>query len=291
MRAILLAAGLCCVTGSLRLQAELLSKALLCFPASTKSVEYDNLAQLRKLRDYGRLRKEYSGAPLERAQATFLKLGISEGSIAEIVSTIGSANFYGLVSGTFSGTEAAKHASEQGFEQRSTNGQNVYCAKNGACVAFLEDSLAAFGEADAIKAMIEARQGIGRRMGGGTEISALLEKADLRAPVIGVARGTELAGIIGDGVPVTFLSPENMAKLLGSVGLFQYSVKLDSRAHLDLHVACQSAIGATAFSQTLSAVKALQSVAKMDWGIPEFDHMDVSSEQNAVHLRVDVNLE
>jgi hypothetical protein len=284
-----LAIGLLGSCTSARMQAELLSQALLSFPAYTQSLEYDNLAQLRKLPDYAKLRQQYSGASLDRAEATFSKLGITEDKIEEAVSTIGSADLYGIVSGSFSGVEAGKRAVKAGFRQLSLGDKHIFCSDVEVCVLFLEDSVAAFGKVNDLKAILQARQGVTQRLGGKTPISELLAKADLHAPVIGVAPGSELNNFIGDDIPSGYLSKANISKLLATISLFQYSVRLDDKAHLSLNLACATSLEATALSQSLSALNALHAISAGD-DTANFDHLTASSTEKLVHLTMNVNL-
>jgi hypothetical protein len=283
-----LAIGLLGFCTSALMHAELLSQALLFFPASTKSLEYENLAQLRKLPDYAKLRQQYSGAALDRAEATFSKLGITEDSIAEAVSTIGSADLYGIVSGSFSGIEARKQAAKTAFRQLTLGNKNVYCSDTEVCVLFLEDSVAAFGKVEDLKAILRARQGITPRLGEKTPISDLLAKADLHAPVIGIAPGSELNNFIGDDIPGGYLSKANLSKLLATISLFQYSVRLDNKAHLNMNLSCATSLEAAALSQSLSTLNALHSISSSDTA--SFDHLAANSSEKLVHLTMDVSL-
>jgi hypothetical protein len=284
-----LAIGLLGFCASALMQAELLSQALLFFPASTQSLEYENLAQLRRLPNYAKLRQQYSGSSLDRAEATFSKLGITEDKMEEAVSTIGSADLYGIVSGSFSGIEAAKRAAKTGFRQLSLGDKHVFCSDIEVCVLFLEDSVAAFGKVNDLKAILQARQGITQRLGGKTPISELLAKADLHAPVIGVAPGSELNSFIGDDIPSGYLSKANLSKLLATISLFQYSVRLDDKAHLNMNLSCATSLEAAALSQSLSTLNALHSISASE-NTASFDHLAASSNEKLVHLTMDVSL-
>jgi hypothetical protein len=284
-----LAVGIFCFCAPTVLRAELLSQALLSFPASTKSLEYDNLAQLRRLPNYQTLRKQYSGASLERAQATLATLGITEESIQEVVSTVGSADFYGIVSGSFSGIQAGRRAAKVGFHQLLVGKEQAQCSATGVCVMFLEDSLAAFGGAKELQAMLQARQGTSPRLGAETAISELLSKADLRAPVIGIAPGSDLSAWIGDGVANGLLSQADLSKLLDNISLFQYSVKIDDRAHVNLNLACASSLAAVALRGSLSALNAMHSLSNGD-AASTFEHLTVSSNEKLVHLTLDARI-
>ena len=67
---------------------------------------------LRRL-NYAALRQRFSGKPLDEAKATLAKLGIEESQVHEVVLGISSTTFYGVVSGTFSQSQAAKTAQKK----------------------------------------------------------------------------------------------------------------------------------------------------------------------------------
>jgi hypothetical protein len=50
------------------LHAEILSEAMLVFPAQTQSLEYDHLAILRNLPNYSALQQQFSGTVLQQAK-------------------------------------------------------------------------------------------------------------------------------------------------------------------------------------------------------------------------------
>jgi hypothetical protein len=127
------------------LNAQIMSEAMLAFPAQTDSLEYDNLASLRTLPNYEALRQRFSGKPLEQVKTALGLLDIQESQVHEIVIGSSPSAFYGLLSGTFSGTAAAKAAAKKGVMPVLTDGASFYCSADAACITFLEDSLAAFG--------------------------------------------------------------------------------------------------------------------------------------------------
>ena len=294
--AIFFAIGLLCFCPSAMLRAELLSQALLSFPASTKSLEYDNLAQLRRLPSYETLRRQYSGESLDRVKTTFSKLGIAEESMQEVVSAFGSSSekLYGIVSGAFSGLQASQPGATPGMRRVAIGNRRAQCSSAGVCVIFLEDSLAAFGGADVLAEMLRVREGTSPRLGAKTQLGELLAKADFRAPVIGAAPGSDLAAWIGDGIPKGLLSDANLARLLENISVFEYSVKLGRKAHLNLNLECASTQTAIAVRESLRAVNALQSVAgnfSSGNAPPPFENLTVGSSEKVVNLALDAAIQ
>ena len=136
-------------------KAEIISQALLSFPAQTQYLEYDNIARLRNLPDYPALRQRFSGKPLEDARVALRQLGIREDQVQEVVSGSSSSAFYVLIAGTFSEASAKRHATATKLLDT-----HAYCPGKSGCVVFLEDSLAAFGTPSELKDIVQAHEGL-----------------------------------------------------------------------------------------------------------------------------------
>lgn len=273
------------------LRAELLSQALHTFPAGTRSFEYDNLAKLRSLPDYATLRAEYSGPSLDRVKTVFSQLGITEQSIQEILTGTGSTGSYGLVSGNFGAVRSGGRIPKPGLHSMLIQTERAQCSNAGVCVLFLDDSVAVFGRASDLLAMLQARRGAAPSLNTNAPISTLLSKADLTAPVIGLAPGSQLSTWIGDSIPKSLLS--DSSRILSSIRLFQFSVKFDQKAHLTANLECVSSVAAVSLRESLAAISALHSlVANFSDGASstQFENLTASSNENFVRLGLDVSI-
>jgi hypothetical protein len=235
----------------------LLSLALSNLPANTTSLEYDDLATLRQLPQYATLRQAYSSASLQRAQTALAALGIPEQSISQVAMAANSSSFYGLISGPFSGAVALKAAPKNAVTPLADRA--ALCTATQVCITFIEDSVAAFGTLDQLAAIEQAGTGEAAALSSNQTFAALLTQADFTAPVIGVAPSRELNGWTGDSATKTLLNQYSVAAALGAVTSFEYSVVLDSRAHVRMTLNVSSVLAANALSAVLNSVSAVLS--------------------------------
>lgn len=267
--------------------AQIIPEALLSFPAQTQYVEYDNLAMLRTLPDYNVLRERFSGKPLEDAKALLIGLGVEENQVREIISGSSSRAFYALASGTFSGQAAASRARQKGMAREVLTSE-VFCPKSGTCVAFLDNSTAAFGTLAELKEMLETRQGIMARLSSNRDVVALLDNTDHRAPVRGVMFGAQLNSTLTDMLKESTGWNMDWSRLSSNLNAMSYSVKFDTKAHVAATLECTSKTAAALFAQTLGAMGSLQSVSAS--GAMPFQNLHVSSSGATVDFKADAPL-
>lgn len=267
--------------------AQVIPEALLSFPAQTQYLEYDNLAELRALPNYSVLREKFAGKPLEDAKASMLRLGIQEDQVHEIVSGSSAKAFYGLVGGTFSGQAAAVRGRQHGMATRILTSE-AFCPKDGTCVVFLENSLAAFGTLAELKEMLETRQGLITRLNSNRAIVTLLNNTDQRAPVRGLICGNELNTTLSDMLKESTGWNMDWSKISSNISALAYSVRFDSKAHVAAVLECASKTAAALLAQTLNAMASLQSVSASS-GVA-FQNLQVSSSGNTVDFKADTPL-
>ncbi len=272
------------------LEAQIMSEAMLAFPAQTDSLEYDNLASLRTLPNYEALRQRFSGKPLEQVKTALGLLDIPESQVREIVIGSSPTAFYGLLSGTFNGTAAAKAAAKKGTMPVMSDGVALYCTADAACVTFLEDSLAAFGTSGQLKMMLAARQGAVPRLSSKTNLVYLIGRMDQHAPVRGVASGSQLQSALTDALQGQSGLNVDWSQIASSINAFEYSVTLDSKAHVSSTLECKSQTTAAVLRQMLGAVGSLQSVASKagkDEASMPFQNLQVSSSGAILNVKMD----
>jgi hypothetical protein len=278
-----LAIGMLAAACGSSLRADLLSEAVLCFPAQTEYVEYDNLATLRTLADYNTLRQRFSGKPLEDAKAALARLGIQESQVHEVVTGSSANGFYGVVAGTFSGDAAASSARNKGLGTRVED-SHAFCPGSGTCIAFLEDSLAAFGSIGQLKEMLEARQGIVARLSSKRGVVALLTATERNAPVRGLVYGGQLRSEVADMLNDWTGWNRDWSTFSANVSAIGYGVRFDSKTHVSATLECTSAATAGLLRQMLSVL------GGMSGGNAPFQNLQVASSGNNVDFKVDTAL-
>jgi hypothetical protein len=275
--------------------AELLSEALLAFPAQTTAFEYDALSTLRALPNYKDLRKQYSGEGLQRAQRDLLLLGVSEDQLTEVVTAAGPNGFFGLLSGSFQSAAAAKEAAQNGMAQTTLDDGPVFCSKDGNCFLLpsSEEGHILFGTLGQLKAISDVRQSRAQSLRGNAIVMDLVSRTDSRAPVLGIAPGSEIGLWVGDSIPQALSSRIDMTKLFSTIESFAYSVKLDSKAHVGLNLFCSSDQAGTVIKDALSAASGLQRAAAVAAGSSAlgFNNMVVSSNGRMVAVNLDAPIQ
>jgi hypothetical protein len=276
------------------LRAEIVSAAMLSFPAKTEAVEYDNLYELRRLPNYATLRQRFTGKPLEDAKAALARLEIHENDVHEIVMGTSPTAFFGLVSGTFSGSVAAKTAKKKGIWPHLIDAEKAYCPKGMTnCVVFLEDSLAAFGTLNQLKAILDARLGTVARLSSNKSMSYLMGATQARSPVRGAVYGSQLNTVISDALQTESGLNIDWTTFATNISAFGYSVNMDTKAHVIAKLQCKSPTTAAVLRQMLGALSGMQSVATKVGKDPSsmpFQNMEVSVSGNLVDLSMDTPL-
>ncbi|HEX3685086.1 MAG TPA: hypothetical protein VHU83_21305 [Bryobacteraceae bacterium] len=232
----------------------LLSLALSTLPANTVSLEYDDLAALRQAAQYGTLRQAYSSMSVQRAQTALASLGISEQSIRQVALASNGISFYGLISGSLNGAAALQAAPKNA--RTPLGDEAALCTATQFCIAFIEDSIAAFGTLDQLTAIQQVRSRRALALSSNRPLANLLAQADFSAPVIGVAPGLELHAWMNGSAAKTLLNRSSVAAALAMVASFEYSVVLDSRAHVQMTLNMSSVLTANAVAAVLNGLSA-----------------------------------
>jgi len=282
-------------TGVMRDRAQirgpvLLSQALSSFPQSTNSLEYDNLTELRKSPEYTALRRQYSGAAFKRIESLFSKIGITEERAQEIVTGSGASGFYGMVRGSFNSTQVLNKRLQSGVSLSPVGNRQALCSGEGLCVLFLPDSVAAFGSVNDLNTILDVRAQQSAPLAGNKTITQLLAKADLGAPVIGIGPGSELIDWISTGMVKELSSQLSGTPALNTVSVFQYSVRVSSKARVNMYFDCSSSLAANSLSLSLRSLSALSSFAAKlgsKGSTLPFENVSVSASENRVHLTLD----
>jgi hypothetical protein len=283
--------GLCSALAPVGM-AELLPQAIANLPAAALSLERDNLQALRALPSYQTLRQMYSGKSLNESKAALEQLDIPESSVDEVAISRDATGYFGIVSGGFSARTALAGAARKNTRRFIADGISVLCPSPSTCIAFLADSLAAFGTEAQVRSIVDTRAGHQKALNANQPLASLLAAVDRSAPVIGVAPGSELNNWIGDALPRELLSEESLRSALSGIELFSYSARFDRKAHLKMALQCHSALQANTLSGTLKTVGAMQSIGNRlgSTALP-FENLAASASGRIVNLQLDTAIE
>jgi hypothetical protein len=269
-------------TVSVRLApAQIVSEALWSFPARTLLIEYDNLAELRNLSNYELLRHRLAVKPLEDAKAALAKLDIPESQVDELVLGMAQDSIYGLVTGSFSASLAAKTAASKRLLPLPVEDSQVLCPGTSVCLTFVEEDVAAFGTLSALRTMLLTRLGLSAALNSDTELAELMGKTSARAAVRGLALGSGIQSVVTSASEDTTGLKIEWSALNSLVSLFSYSIEIDREAHVTSTLACKSTAAAFLLRQLLGTA------AAMPPSVSPFQHMQVSSDGTSIIVTMD----
>jgi hypothetical protein len=258
-------------------QAQIISEALTSFPSRTDFIEYDNLARLRELPDYDKLRQRFSAKPLEQAKAALAKLDIQEDQVDELVLGTSPDELYGIAAGTFNGELAARVALKHRLLPLPVEDNQIYCPGTGTCVAFLQDNIAAFGNPTQLQTMLQTRLGLIAQLSSNRALSNLMNSTQSRALVRGVALGNQIHSVVESSLPGLSAAQLDWSALSSAVTMFAYSIDIDSKAHVTATLDCTSSTATFLLRQLLNAFSTVQA-------------MQISSAANTIEVKLDTPL-
>jgi hypothetical protein len=234
----------------------------------------------------------YSGKSLNQAKITLEQVGIPESSLDEVALSSDGTGYSGIVAGTFSARRVQSAAEQKGIRAFLASGVPVICPVSTSCVAFLADSVAAFGAESLLKIILETRSGTRKPLNVNQPLTSLLATVDRSAPVVGVAPGSELNSWIGDALPRELLSEEGLRTALSGIEMFSYSARFDSKAHVKLALQCHSALQANTLSATLKTVGAMQVIGnRMGSSAMPFENLSATASGRIVALQLDAPIQ
>jgi hypothetical protein len=120
----------------------------------------------------------------------------------------------------------------------------------------------------------------------------LKDRMQPESPVFGFAPGREIGDWIGTTIPPAISSRLDLTRLFSNIQTFGYSVKLDTKAHVDLSLVCTSDQAGAVLRDALSAASGLERAAAMaagSAGMP-FNNLAVASNGRVVAVNLDAPL-
>jgi len=270
---------------------ELADQILTSFPVETNRIEYIRPAELRKLPNYAEIRGQFLGARLSAMDAALSTLGISEGDIDEAAlgwtirkphaqsdptetreagntATGGPEDgiermpteLYGFMTGRFDPASIAKSAWQNGAVSIRIRDVDAHCLgrkASGACLAVLSESLAAFGEPEALDRLLETRVGMRESLAGDRRFTRLVNEINKNAPVWGMATDKTVSEWFRGWMPGQGETQIDWTKAFDSVETFTYGIEVREKLNLTAKLTGKSNEDAKRLHQLFSAVRTL----------------------------------
>jgi len=236
--------------------------ALSTFPADTHQILYSNLAQLRALPDYGRIRLWIVTPPLdnfERILNTFrtdVEKDMDEVTLGWRGDAPNSA-FFGLAEGRFQPDLTRDYFAKRETPCEQYAGYDLYgfgssTDRDALFFAFFDSSTVAFGHLNELKAMLDVRAGGRPALQSNSDFLNAEGELEGSALQWGIARGAlaakEAAPWLTGGVKL----PADPKALLAPIQLVLYRFDWGSQLYMRMSLLCRDAGSATKLTQVLA---------------------------------------
>ena len=275
----------------------LLSQALSSFPQDTIRIEYSHPSILRALPDYSALRQRYEGPKLQELETSFAQLGIQESDVDELM--LGwrvkdqTWSFFGLTAGRFDGQALAARATSQRLTAYKLGDLTAYCAGNSGsanCVVVLSDSLGAFGTLDSLRAIMEARAGQLPALGSERKFTQLLNQAEARDPIWGVAVGPAVPDWYQGWMPNQSDLKVDWVQAFKPVESLIYGINPGETVHLDIAMDCATASDAQNLKTAFDGLRLYQQLSwqNQNPGRPNpFKNLEITGQDNQILVKLE----
>jgi hypothetical protein len=279
--------------------------ALSNFPADTRAIVYSNIARLRVLPEYPRIRQRIFTQPLSHFEDFLRSVGIdTENDVDEVtVGTRGDAgstsSFFGLAEGRFRPDEVHDLYVQHRLACQRYAGYDLYASHPGGddvglYFVLFDSSSAAFGRFGDLKAILDVRAGTDPALNSIREFADGEAELEGSATQWGVARGgavPELAVPWLTGGPDV---PGDLKSFLSPVRWVLYQFDWEGGLTLRLTMVCQDSESAARLAQALVFLRNLHQIAGASTanGIDGiFRELDVETSSSRVKVSASVSLE
>jgi hypothetical protein len=257
------------VAGSVSLKGQsLVADALSSFPKDTIRIEYSHPSVLRALPDYSAMRQRYEGPKLQELESSFSKLGIQESDVDELVLGWRIQDqewvFYGVTSGRFNGSTLAERAASQGFDANKIGEQTAFCSggeSSANCVVVLNDSLGEFGTFASLRAIAETRAGRLPSLGSESRLAKLIDEAETKDPIWGVAVGPAVPDWYRGWMPNQTNLKLDWNQAFKPVEALTYGVNPGETVRLNIAMDCDTAANAASLKQVFEGLRLYQQLS------------------------------
>jgi hypothetical protein len=240
--------------------------ALSSFPADTQQMVYSNLAQLRALPDYSRVRQWIFTPQLRRFEDFLRSMGTDpEKDVDEV--TLGwrgdpaNSAYFGLAEGRMNPDRVHDAAVQQKIPTEQYDGYDLFSFEPGGTrddifFVLFDTGSAAFGRLNDLKALLDVRAGSHAALNSVTEFANGEAELEGIAPQWGIARGSAAANQAAPWLTGGAQIPGGTQAFLSSVQWILYRFDWGSGFSMHMSVLCKDSKSATDLANVLTAVRA-----------------------------------
>ncbi len=305
-RILTIALSLACAFAALLLPARLAAdqlpgEALNTFPADTLQVSFTNLATLRTLAVYPQIRQRILNRQL-RAFEDFLRpMGIEpERDIDEIMlgwrgEMVGPSGYLGMAAGRFQPNLIQQYVERTGIPVQQYDGANIYAFGSGGGAddlffTFFDGTLAGFGRAGDLKAMLDARQGSINALNSNSDFVNWQGELDGTAPQWGILNGKSAGNLAGAWLAPSGQSRVDMTSLGKSVRALLYRVQWDTGFTATLFMICDTPESAAGFATLIGLLQQASKQPAKPGGTPTLPPIlqSIQTQRDGARLELDV---
>ncbi len=244
-------------------------EALSNFPADTEQLVYSNLAELRTLPNYPRIRERLYTRQLSNFEDFLRSTGADpEKDVSEVAlgwrgERLDAAGFFGLAEGRFDGERVRRFFAENQLPTREHAGFELYAFGSGEDSAdlyftFFSSSTAAFGRLSDLKAMIDVHTRAGPALDSKSTFVGWEAELEGSAPQWGIASGKAAARQAAPWLTTGGKASIDPAAFTRPVQTVLYRVTWDSGFSTHLTIVCESSESAAALVQLFTLWRSSQ---------------------------------
>ncbi len=236
--------------------------ALSNFPADTQQLAYTNLAELRGLPNYPKLRERLLNRQMASFEDLLRSMGMEpERDTDEVVmgwrgDVTDASAFFGLAAGRFEPQRAHDFYARSKLPARQYEGLELYAFGSGQdradwFFAFPTASLAVFGRLNDVKAVLDTRAGTRPALDSKSEMVNWEAELEGRAPQWGLTTGRGAVNLAAPWLGAGNRSGVDPSAILGPLQAVLYSITWSEGFNAQLSFLCQSAETADALAKLL----------------------------------------
>lgn len=242
--------------------------AISIFPADTQQLVYSNLAQLRALPDYSRIRQLLFTQQLRTLEDSLRSMGTDpEKDVDEV--TLGwrgdpsSTSFFGLAEGRLQPDQVHDYVVQHRLPYQQYAGYELYASNSGQdhsalYFVFFDSSSAAFGRLEDLKAVLDVREGTHPSVNSISEFADGESELEGTAPQWGIARGAAAANQAAPWLTGGAKLPSDPKVFLSTVQWVLYRFDWASAFSMHMSIICQNSESASNLAKILAFVRAVR---------------------------------
>lgn len=285
-------------------QAQGARDALSDFPADTQQMVYSNLAQLRALPDYSRVRQWVFTPQLRRFEDFLRSMGTDpEKDVDEVTlgwrSDPANSSYFGLAEGRLNPDRVQEAAAQQKVPTEQYGGYDLYSFhssgnRDDIFFAFLDASSAVFGRVSDLKALLDVRGGTRPALNSVAEFSNGESELEGVAPQWGIARGSAAVNQAAPWLTGGATIPGGTQAFLSSVQWVLYRFDWGSGFSMHMSVVCKDSKGASDLANILTLIRAARPSTNASSAPATnalFQGMDIQTNESRVEVSASVPID